>query len=190
MDKKKVFVPSSFRNCQMNNYLTAQISQFAGLNDCEVVDSAESSDYIVVTTCGFDQPREDHSVSMITQLAKDFPDKKVVVSGCLPGIAPGFNKGLDNVIQLNTDKLQQFDTLFDAKVAIKTIKPNVIDDMISHGPKGLFNVEISKGCTNRCTFCVIWKTKGRFASKPIDDIVAEIEDGLRRGYDRFCFLSD
>ncbi len=190
MDKKKVFVTTSFRNCQMNNYLTAQISQFAGLNDCEVVDSAEASDYIVVTTCGFDQPREDHSRDMITQLANEHPGKKVVVSGCLPGIAPDFNKGLDNVIPINTDQLHGFDKLFEAKVAIKTVKPNVIEDIPRHGPKGLFNIEISKGCTNRCTFCVIWKTKGRLHSKSINDIVAEIEDGLKRGYDRFCFLSD
>jgi tRNA-2-methylthio-N6-dimethylallyladenosine synthase len=190
MDKKKVFVTTSFRNCQMNNYLTARISQFAGLNDCDVVDSPEKSDYIVVTTCGFDQPREDHSRSMITQLAQDFPDKKVVVSGCLPGIAPEFHQGLGNVIPINTDQLHGFDSLFDAKIQIKTVKPNVISDVPAHGPQGLFNIEISTGCTNRCTFCVIWKTKGRLTSKPIDDIVAEIEDGIRRGYDRFCFLSD
>lgn len=190
MDKKKVFVTTSFRNCQMNNYLTAQISQFAGLNDCDVVESVEECDYVVVTTCGFDQPREDHSRSMIEQYSKQYPGKKVVVSGCLPGIAPKFHEGMDNVIPINTDQLHGFDKLFNAKIPIKSIKPNVIDDIPAHGPKGLFNVEISKGCTNRCTYCVIWKTKGRLNSKPINEIVAEIEDGLKRGFDRFCFLSD
>jgi len=55
----------------------------------ENVQAPEAADVLVVNTCGFSAGAEAESLDTVVRLARKFPDKRLIVSGCLPAIAPG-----------------------------------------------------------------------------------------------------
>ncbi len=42
-------------------------------------------------------------------------------------------------------------------------------------------VKVSEGCNHRCAFCIIPKIRGRHESRPVDDVVAEVEGLAAQG---------
>lgn len=49
-----------------------------------------------------------------------------------------------------------------------------------HGP--LFQIRVARGCLEECTYCAIRLASGTFRSKPVEDVLAEFDRGLRQGY--------
>ena len=45
-----------------------------------------------------------------------------------------------------------------------------------------YHLRVQDGCTNFCTFCIIPKIKGKLVSRPLNDILADIEYLARAGY--------
>ena len=57
-------------------------------NEIEIVDSIQQADVIIVNTCYVKLPTENKVVYKIQKLQEDFPDKKIIVSGCMVEIDP------------------------------------------------------------------------------------------------------
>jgi threonylcarbamoyladenosine tRNA methylthiotransferase CDKAL1 len=84
--KQKVFAYSSANGCLTNLMETTSIRKSLAPNSYEACDSAENADVIIVNTCGYSQDAENQSMASIEDFEKRFPNKKVVVTGCLPRI--------------------------------------------------------------------------------------------------------
>src|SRR5690606_32017824 len=50
-------------------------------------------------------------------------------------------------------------------------------------------LKVSEGCSNTCAFCIIPKLRGPQRSRPIADVVAELEQGLERGTVEFNLIA-
>ena len=57
-------------------------------NDIDLVDSVDEADVIIVNTCYVKLPTENKVVYKIQQLQEKYPDKKIIVSGCMVEIDP------------------------------------------------------------------------------------------------------
>ena len=68
-------------------------------NGMELVDNAEDADVIIVNTCYVKQPTENKVTNRIQKLQKLYPNKKVVVSGCMVEIDP---EKLENIAEDGT----------------------------------------------------------------------------------------
>lgn len=188
----KVFVCTAFKLCDNNGYLTTRISNFFIENGVELVRDPADADTIVITTCGFDQAREDESTALVNQYLRRFDGtKEIIVSGCLASIHP---EALSPKLTLIGNKdLRRFDDRFRATRKIETVAGSALsDEFISdeYGFIDAYYVQICQGCVNDCSYCVIKNAKGHVESKSIENILAEIDRGTRLGFRRFMLLGD
>lgn len=189
---EKVFLCTAFKLCDNNGYLTTQLSNFFTHNKFELVRDPEDADTIVITTCGFDQEREDESAALVKHYLQKYDGKKeIIVSGCLAKINPeAFPAGLTLI---GNKELHRFNDRFSATEKIETISGSDLSDEYISGEYGFIDayyIQICQGCVNDCSYCAIKKAKGYVASKPIDEIVMEVERGLKLGFKRFMLLGD
>ncbi len=151
-------------------------------NGYETVSDPMDADVIVVNTCGFIESAKKESLEAIFDVlsVKSKTGAKVVVTGCL---AERYYDELvyeipeiDSVIKLNERE---------------NILSSIQDEYTPQGgervlttPPHYAYLKIADGCNNRCAFCAIPKIRGKYISRPIEDIVNEaqtliLEQGVR-----------
>ncbi len=69
----------------------------------------------------------------------------------------------------------------DAFVGTPTLPQNQVPLQYRLTPRHFAYVKICESCFNQCSFCAIPKIKGKFSSRTIDSILAEVKDLDRRG---------
>jgi ribosomal protein S12 methylthiotransferase len=149
----------------------------------------ENADVVVINTCGFIQPAVDEAVETIRHtLAAKRKGKiqKVVVAGCLAErmqeklleqlpqidavVCLGARDEIVNVIKgvLNNDsgKLHKSPSDWASKIQLDS------DRLLISSAHWAY-LRISEGCDRNCAFCTIPSIKGRFRSKPLNEIVKE-----------------
>jgi threonylcarbamoyladenosine tRNA methylthiotransferase CDKAL1 len=188
----KVFVCTAFKLCDNNGYLTTRLSNFFTENGVEVVRDPEDADTVVITTCGFDQTREDESAELVNHYLRKYDGaKEIIVSGCLTSIHP---EALSPKLTLIGNKeLQRFDDRFGATRKMETISGSALsDEYISreYGFIDAYYIQICQGCVSDCSYCAIKRAKGYVESKPIEKIIGDIERGRGLGFRRFMLLGD
>ncbi len=142
---------------------------------------AEKADLVVLNTCVVRQHAETKCVGRITSLKgwkRRNPRRLLVVMGCFVGDPAELGVAYPYI------------DLF--------IRPSAYMDLIHHlydhnlipahhnlaaadpAPVSM-HVPISYGCDHRCTYCIVRIRRGRERSRPVDEIVAEIEQLAQRG---------
>ena len=157
-------------------------------NDIDIVDSIEEADVIIVNTCYVKLPTENKVIHKIQKLQKEFPDKKIIVSGCMVEIDPEklekigpncswigphqLNKSADVVNATYCGEVMR-ETGFskESKVGV----PKLSDDSLIH------IIQICEGCLGACAFCCTRFARGPLNSYPIKDIVAEAKEAIENG---------
>lgn len=182
----KVFIDSY--GCTFNKSDAQIMAGVLDDNNIELVDSIEESDIIIVNTCYVKLPTENKIVYKIQKLQEEFPDKKVIVSGCMVEIDPEkldkigpncswigphqLNKTADVVKKTyNGEVSRQSGLSKESKVNVKKIT----DSPLIH------IVQICEGCIGACTFCCTRFARGPINSYPIEDIVKDVENAVRNG---------
>lgn len=147
----------------------------------------EKSDFLIVNTCGFIQPAVEEAISEILELVtikKQFPEKKVVVVGCLVqryegSLADEFPEvdlfvGTEGPTQLGAllDNLIA-GTLTEKVVLPETFLMNSTHPRVLSTPHYRAWLKITEGCNNRCSYCMIPSIRGNLRSRAGDDLVQE-----------------
>ncbi len=159
-------------------------------NDIDLVDTIDDADVVIVNTCYVKLPTENKVIHKIQKLQKNYPDKKIIVGGCmveidqekLKSIGPDcswigphqLNKVADVVEKTYCGEvIRESGFSKESKVNV----PKITDDSLIH------IIQICEGCLGACTFCCTRFARGPLNSYPIEDIKAEakwaIENGAR-----------
>ena len=157
-------------------------------NDIELVDSVDEADVIIVNTCYVKLPTEDKMTYRIQRLQKDYPDKKIIVGGCMVEIDPEkLDKIGPNISWIGPHQLNKSASVVNGTYCGDVIRetgfskepkvnvPKVGDDSLIH------ILQICEGCLGACTFCCTRFARGPLNSYPIDDIVAEARQAIENG---------
>ena len=168
------------------------------LDGYQLVDDPQGADFAIVNTCGFIEAARTESFAAIDQmleLKRRGDLRGVIVSGCLaerqretllrerPEIDQLVGVFGREEVALVADRL--LGGLEEQRSVFQPAPSRPLPDTarLRITPSHFAFLKISEGCDRLCTFCAIPKMRGKHASKPIEEIVAEArelaEDGVR-----------
>lgn len=157
-------------------------------NDAKIVEEVEDADVIIVNTCYVKHPTEQKVLNRIQNIQKDFPDKKLIISGCMVEIDPvKLKKAAPSAGWIGPRQIKS--TLDVVESCLDGESARIIGhgtDIKAGLPKVRFNpmvhiVQICEGCIGRCTYCCTRFARGRLQSYPIDIIKKEVEYAVNDG---------
>lgn len=144
---------------------------------------------VVVNTCGFIADAQEESINMILQLcqAKDEGRlRKVYVMGCL---SQRFMKELGHEIPQVDKFYGKFDWTELLNDLGKTYRTEHQYERRLTTPKHYAYLKISEGCDRHCSYCAIPIITGKHQSRPMEDIVAEVEHLVSEGVKEFQVIA-
>ncbi len=164
----------------------------------ELVDDPKGADFAVVNTCGFIEDARKESFATIDEmleLKKQGDLRGVIVSGCLAERQKedllNDRPEIDHLVGVfsREEITKVADRLIGGLDEQRTIfqpaptHPLPDTSRLRITPKHFAFLKISEGCDRLCTFCAIPKMRGKHATKPIEEVIAEARelaaDGVR-----------
>ncbi|MBO7342176.1 MAG: tRNA (N(6)-L-threonylcarbamoyladenosine(37)-C(2))-methylthiotransferase MtaB, partial [Clostridia bacterium] len=177
--------------CKVNQYESEAIAELFVQEGFAVGDADDVCDVYVINTCTVTAESDRKAGQLIRRAAAKNPAAPILVTGCFSQSHPArvaAIKGVDFVCG-NTDKLavvQAAKRLLKtraarAEIAVDDVQCAPFEPMtITRFDRTRAYVKIEDGCENRCSYCAIPAARGRVRSKPLADVVREVE-GLVRG---------
>ena len=168
------------------------------LEGYELVNDPAGADFAVVNTCGFIEAARQESFAAIDEmleLKRLGKLRGVIVSGCLAERQkelllvdrPGIDQlvgvfGREEVTKV-ADRL--LGGLHEQRTVFHPAPSHPLPDTarLRITPKHFAFLKISEGCDRLCTFCAIPRMRGKHATKPMEEVIAEarelVADGVR-----------
>ncbi|HEY68415.1 MAG TPA: tRNA (N(6)-L-threonylcarbamoyladenosine(37)-C(2))-methylthiotransferase MtaB, partial [Thermoflexia bacterium] len=140
-----------------------------------VVSTPAQADVCIVNTCAVTAEAERKSRHRIRSLARANPEARIAVIGCYATLAPEQAGHLPGVAWIvpNTDK---------GRVAeiVAPYPPRRKGEGSGTGKGGPLLrtrafVRVQDGCDNHCTYCIVRLLRGPARSRPLADVVAEVQ---------------
>lgn len=160
----------------------AQAFQSAGHHITRKVNEAQ---VIIVNSCAVTSDAARKSRQLIRRVHRENPTAKLVVSGCYATLNEDEAAqllGVDLVIG-NKDKNQLVAQTLSA-LNLETMPAMSTEpgetSLFSRGRQRAF-VKVQDGCRYRCTFCIVTVARGEEVSRPIQDIIDEINSLHEQG---------
>ena len=161
--------------------------QHAGYN---VVLSPEGADVAVVNTCGFLASACEEAIDNILEMAELKAEgklKKIIVTGCMA------QRYKDDVLHelpevdavLGTGSYGEIARAVDEVMAPGGLRPCYMGDIqncvqggarILSTPSWYAYLRIAEGCDNCCAYCVIPRLRGRYRSRPMNELLDEASE--------------
>jgi threonylcarbamoyladenosine tRNA methylthiotransferase CDKAL1 len=157
-----------------------------------IVKNPQRADIVIINTCYVKTPTQERVAYRIQNLQKTFPDKKMIVGGCMTEIDPerlekiasknswvGPHR-IKNIVSVVSDTLKGKTIRLvgerkDIKVALPKIKDNPLIEI----------VQICEGCSGCCSYCCTRFARGKLFSYPVKLIVDDVRQALKKGCKEF-----
>ena len=185
-DNMKVFIETY--GCTFNQADSEIMAGILNANSIDIVDNQEEADAIIVNTCYVKLPTESKVINRIKKLQNEFPDKEIIVAGCMVEVDPKkldaigpncswigphqLNKTADVVKSaIGGEVSREFGFSDEPKVCV----PKIRQDPYVHV------IQICEGCLGSCSYCCTRFARGHLNSYPIADIVKEAKQAIEDG---------
>ena len=159
----------------------------------EITLDENEAQIVIVNTCSFIHDAEKESVQAILELVN--AGKKVIVTGCLPQKHKAeLKKAIPEIrAMLGTSDFSQ---IVETVEAIANEKTDEYIEKISEKPEYIYPEEIERqqitmgassyikiadGCNYHCGYCIIPQLRGAYHSRPIENIVEEAKNLVKKG---------
>jgi len=164
----------------------------AGLDATHDADNF-SGGTVVINTCGFIGDAKEESINVILESCKAKADgvvDAVYVMGCL-------SERYRDVLPDEIPEVDGWFGKFDWKdvVAAVSSKPETrVKDLRKWDrelttPSHYAYLKVAEGCNRMCAFCAIPLITGRYHSRPVDEILDEVRELVRRGVKEFNIIA-
>ena len=186
----------------MNEYDSNRMKDLLGeSHEFSVVNNPEEADLILLNTCSIREKAQEkvfHELGRWKELKKKNPKLKIGVGGCVAS-----QEG-ENIIKrapyvdlvFGPQTIHRVPSMYDSvsstnkpEVDIsfpKTEKFDVLPNPSNDGTSSY--VSIMEGCNKYCSFCVVPHTRGHEISRPIEDVISEVNILAKDGVREIIFL--
>ena len=152
--------------------------------------AVEDADLVVVNTCSVTASADQGARQTIRRIARSNPDVRVVVTGCYATRQPEDVADLPNVTHIVSNAFK--DTLVDdlaGEIGLTTAArfgdgDGACGASLEPGVAGrtAFTLRVQTGCDERCSYCIIPKTRGHGRSRPLPEVLRDIALAIEAGY--------
>ena len=182
--------------CAKNQANAEQMLFLLSQAGCEILPQPEGSDVAIVNTCGFIDSAKQEAIYHILQLANLKNEGlvgKILVTGCL---SQRYQEEIhtelpevDGVLGTGNyaDIVEVVHRIADGEFV--SMFASIDDDRIDNIPRILTTPEhyaylkIAEGCDNHCAYCVIPSLRGKYRSRPMEEVLKEArrlaDDGVK-----------
>ena len=160
----------------------------------EITPEESEADIVIINTCAFINDAKQESIDNILDIAwlkKNRSLKGIIVTGCL---AERYRDDILNEFS-EVDCVLGTGSVHSIIDAVKKVEngeryseykdKNEValggDRAVLTEEKGYAYLKISEGCNNRCTYCAIPSIRGKFRSRPMDELISEAKDLVSMG---------
>ncbi|MBR2903013.1 MAG: tRNA (N6-isopentenyl adenosine(37)-C2)-methylthiotransferase MiaB [Clostridia bacterium] len=189
--------------CQMNVHESEKIAGILHKMGYEETAEKENADIILFNTCCIRENAENHAfgnIGALKKLKKANPNLLIAVGGCMTQ-----EKGKTDVLKkkfpfidimfgaLNFEELERLIIKKQAQKK-KVIEIREKEGEIVEGLKPFRTsypnawVNITYGCNNFCSYCIVPYVRGRERSRKMANIIAEVESLVAEGYKEITLL--
>ena len=154
----------------------------------EITADETEADVVIINTCGFIESAKKEAIENILDIAYLKENENLqglVVTGCLaeryrndildefPEVDAVLGVGsIHNIVEAVGKVLEgEKYTSFEDKNCVRLGGHRVLTT-----PEYAAYLKIAEGCDNRCTYCAIPSIRGKFRSRPMEDIISEAKD--------------
>ena len=164
--------------------------QFAA-NGYSVAHDPETShgDIVVINTCGFIESAKEESIQTILNFAEAKKNKqirKLFVIGCL-------SERYKNELRELIPEVDKFYGKFNLKELLSDLRKSYFKKLASERilttPPHYAYLKIAEGCNRKCSFCSIPLMTGKYRSKPLREIEAEVKMLVKQGVKEFQLIA-
>ena len=155
----------------------------------EITPEETEADIVIINTCAFIESAKQEAIDNILDIAwlkKNHTLKAIIVTGCL---AERYREEIFKELP-EVDALLGVGSIHHIVDAIKAVETKAKrknkyssfedketvrlgGDRVLTTPEYTAYLKIAEGCDNRCAYCAIPAIRGRFRSRPMEDLVAE-----------------
>ncbi len=175
---------------QADSYLMINLLQNSGY----IKSDFKNAKYIIINTCGVKEQTENKIKARLHYISKylnSHPEKKVIITGCLPHISEEYINIIENIIP-NYSAIVDMNSIVKIVDIIQEIDIGTQNIIIKSKTKvdkseyQLFNsdnsitgiVPISEGCLGSCTYCCVKNARGKLMCNDPKNIINNIQTQL------------
>ena len=165
----------------------------------EITLDENSADIVIINTCSFIQDAEKESVKSILQMVNN--GKKVIVAGCL---SQKHDRDLKTAVPEISGMIGT-SNLPDIIKIIKNIEQGGnYKSFVNKNPQYIYPertarqqitvgassyLKIGEGCNYRCGYCIIPKLRGKYISRPIENLIHETKELINKGVNEIILIA-
>jgi tRNA-2-methylthio-N6-dimethylallyladenosine synthase len=196
--------------CQMNVRDSGQVARDLVTRGYEIVEREEEADVVLLNTCSVRDMAEQKAIGRMATVEGRKRRGRHQLTGLLGCMAQSRGASLAEELPgvdliLGTQKFHEAGRHLDALLAARRDNPDaqpsrIVDVAEEAGSQNTIRdhllaprqvtafVSIMQGCNMHCTFCIVPSTRGAERSRPIGEIVAEVEALVRQGVKEVTLL--
>ncbi|TSC54044.1 MAG: hypothetical protein LiPW31_250 [Microgenomates group bacterium LiPW_31] len=179
---KKYFIKTF--GCQMNEADSEKLAAVFEKKGYQLAKKIDEANVIVINTCSVRESAENRVFGLINNLSKlkiVNCKLKIILTGCMVGSAVGERRRYSMAeLRRKLPQVDEFQTI-EELVGSEKITPKYREKTHAFVP-------ITEGCDHFCSYCVVPYARGKEKSRPLEEIICEVEELTRRGYKEITLL--
>jgi len=173
--------------CKTNQIESNLISESLEKEGFVRAESIEAADIFILNSCSVTSNADNDAIRILKKAKKDNPSAYTILTGCFAQLEAENLKGFDfiDLVLGNTEKMNIVSYLQNKdKVNVSDIfkQDNFIYKKIDNPTKTRAYLKVQDGCNNRCSYCTIWRARGKSRSAHPQDIIEQIKIYTEHGF--------